>query len=137
MTNTTDGERLPGYIKKSFILPCNGGEIWFEHLDGIYDYEELVLKKLANDMPKFSRPASSSLVCFVFSETIVADRIINALKQSILEGGKRYMNIAFVGLDAKSVRRVKKELSGKGFGVGFMKGSEDAKEWLIPKRQEV
>lgn len=29
-------EELSGVRKKSFLLPFAGGEIWFEHLDGIY-----------------------------------------------------------------------------------------------------
>lgn len=57
MTAVTNGENLPGYKKKSFVLPYNGGEIWFEHLDGIYGYEQLVLQKLAGDVPRFSRPS--------------------------------------------------------------------------------
>ena len=31
-----NSEELPGVRKKSFIFPFAGGEIWFEHLDGIY-----------------------------------------------------------------------------------------------------
>lgn len=39
-------EELAGVKKKSFILPYAGGEIWFEHLDGIYQYTEFALEKL-------------------------------------------------------------------------------------------
>lgn len=131
MIDTTDGENLPGYKKKSFVIPYNGGEIWFEHLDGIYDYEELVINKLMRDIPVFSRPSSPSFVCFVFDETKVTDKIINAVKHSILDCGKIYMKIAFVGLDKKSVHKIKKDLFGKGFGISFLNGLEDAKEWLI------
>lgn len=131
MSDMNIGEKLPGYKKKSFILPYKGGEIWFEHLDGIYEHEELVLQKLEGDTPVFSRPSSTSLMCFVFDETIVTDNIISAVKHSVLDKGKRYMKIAFVGLDKKSIRIIKRELSGKGFCIGFLKGLEDAKEWLI------
>ncbi|HBF15977.1 MAG TPA: hypothetical protein DDW30_09940 [Clostridiales bacterium] len=37
-------EELSGVKKKSFILPYAGGEIWFEHLDGIYQYTELAIR---------------------------------------------------------------------------------------------
>lgn len=125
------GEELPGYKKKSFILPYNGGEIWFEHLDGIYGYEELVLKKLEKDAPVFSRPSATAFVCFVFDETVVTDKIFCAVKNAVLLKGKRFMRIAFVGLDKANIRRFKRELTGNGFAVGFLKGLEDAKEWLI------
>ena len=38
---------LPGFRKKSFAMYFRGGEIWFEHLDGIYEYEALVLESCA------------------------------------------------------------------------------------------
>ena len=126
-----NGENLPGYKKKSFVLPYNGGEIWFEHLDGIYGHEELVLNKLAGDSHIFSRPSAPAYVCFVFNETRVTGNIINAVKNSILESGKHFMKIAFVGLDRMSVRKFRKELAGKGFDINFPEGLEDAKEWLL------
>ena len=43
-------EKLPGVKKKSFVLPFNGGEIWFEHLDGMYQYTEPVLEKLKKEV---------------------------------------------------------------------------------------
>ena len=42
-----DGRTLPGFRKKSFILNYAGGEIWFEHLDGIYGFTELAAKNCA------------------------------------------------------------------------------------------
>ena len=40
---------------------------------------------------------------------------------------------AFVGLDKKSKRSLKREMKGKGFGVNFFEGLEDAKQWLLMK----
>lgn len=132
MNDITEGEKLPGYRKKSFLLPYNGGEIWFEHLDGIYAYETLVLKKLAADAPFFTRPSSSSYICFVFDETEVTRVVADAVASVILGGTKRFMKVAFSGLDRKNERLFKRILDGKGFGLGFFEGLEDAKEWLLP-----
>ena len=46
---------LPGVRKRSFILPFAGGEIWFEHLDGIYQYTPLAVQKLRADTAAFRR----------------------------------------------------------------------------------
>ena len=55
---------LPGFRKRN-LLPCiSEVEIWFEHLDGIYEYEALVLEKLRNDLPMFTKPSTTSLICF-------------------------------------------------------------------------
>jgi len=132
MTDYIKEENLPGYKKKSFSLPYNGGEIWFEHLDGMYNNEDLVIKKLEFDISKFTRPSSTSYICFVFDETIVTDRILTAVKNSILETKKCFKKIAFSGLDKKSMHKLKHDLTKKGFAVGFFKGLQDAKEWIFP-----
>ena len=131
MVDMKNGVDLPGYKKRSFSLPYNGGEIWIEHLDGMYGYEELVLNKLSSDIKLFTRPSSTSYVCFVFIETTVTERIIDAVIRSILECGKRFMKIAFVGLDKKNKRRLKSELKNKGIGINFLEGLEDAKQWIF------
>lgn len=133
LSEKTNGEELAGYKKKSFALPYNGGEIWFEHLDGLYGFEELVLEKLSRDAEIFSRPSSPAFACFALDETEVTEKIINAVKRAICESGKRFLKIAFVGLDRKSVRKFKKELAGNGFEMNFLGGLEDAKEWLLAK----
>lgn len=132
MTEQQNGENLPGYKKKSFALPYNGGEIWFEHLDGIYNNESLVLKKLESDVPLFSRPSSSSYICFVFNETEVTSRVLEATVNSILKNTKTFMKVAFTGLDRKWKAILKRELSKSGVVIGFLDGLEDAKEWLLP-----
>ena len=81
LRDTINAENLPGYQKKSFSLAYHGGEIWFEHLDGIYDHENLALKKLAEDTAMFARPSSPCDICFVFDETTVTDRMIGAVKK--------------------------------------------------------
>ena len=49
---------FPDFVKKSFVLYFGGGEIWFEHLDGIYQYAELALEKLCADSDFFCRPSA-------------------------------------------------------------------------------
>ena len=123
---------LPGYRKKSFLLYYNGGEIWFEHLEGLLDHEDLVIEKLNDDIPYFIKPSSTSLMCFVFFETVMTDHILLAVKKAVLESKKQFAKIAFCGLDRKSQKKFKKNLSGKGFGMAFFEGLEDAKVWLLP-----
>ena len=88
---------LPGYRKKSFLLYYNGGEIWFGHLDGMYGYEDPVLKKPDSDIPLFTKPSSTSFICFVFHETIVTDSIFLAVKNAVVGSGKQFSGIAFCG----------------------------------------
>ncbi|MBP0990889.1 MAG: hypothetical protein J5874_06915 [Oscillospiraceae bacterium] len=123
---------LPGYRKKSFLLYYNGGEIWFEHLEGMYGNEDLVTEKLNSDIPLFTRPSSTAFICFVFYETVITDNVILAVKKAVLESKKRFTKIAFCGVDRKNQKQFKRVLSDQGFGIEFFDGIEEAKAWLLP-----
>lgn len=122
-----DGENLPGYKKKSFALNYNGGEIWFEHLDGIYGCDGLTVKKLTVDVPKFTRPSSPSFTCFAFDETAVTDAVFDSVRYALLDSGKRFMKAAFCGLERKNTVKFRKAFTGRGFAVAFFDDIEDAK----------
>lgn len=125
------GRSLPGFCKKSFVLPYAGGEIWFEHLDGIYRYTELALEKLCADTPAFCRPSAPAHIAFVLDETEITDRLAAQIADCLTKTGKRFLRVAMIGADRKTQRKWKKELFGHGFALGFFDDTEKAKEWLI------
>ena len=132
LTHDTQATNLPGYRKKSFLLYYNGGEIWFEHLEGMYENEDLVVEKLNSDVPLFVKPSSTSFVCFVFYDTFITYNVISAVKKAVLESQKNFTKIAFCGLDRKNQKKFKKIFANQGFGIAFFDGLEDAKVWLLP-----
>ena len=81
-------DELPGVRKKSFILPFAGGEIWFEHLDGIYQYTDLAIKKLRADTEVFRRPSSPGYITFVLDETVITDEFISEITDALIGSGK-------------------------------------------------
>lgn len=125
---------MAGVKKKSFILPYAGGEIWFEHLDGIYQYTELAVEKLRKDTVTFRRPSSPGYITFVLDETMITDELISEIADALTDPGKRFMRAAFVGADALSRKRLKKLLYGHGFAIKFFDGIEPAKEWILDER---
>jgi len=129
-----DPNELPGVKKKSFILPFAGGEIWFEHLDGIYQYTELAIEKLRADTAAFRRPSSTGYIAFVLDETIITEELISEIAYSLVKPGKRFMRAAFVGADGYSNKKLKRLLYGHGFAVKFFDGIEPAKEWLLDEQ---
>lgn len=126
-----DGRELPGFRKKSFVLPFDGGEIWFEHLDGIYGFTELVIEKLTADMPQFQRPSAPSNIGFVLNETDITDEIISLIADSLLDTKKHFMRVAFIGADKRTAKELKKRIYGHGFGLCFFADFEKAKIWLV------
>lgn len=89
---------LPGVRKKSFILPFAGREIWFEHLDGIYQYTELAIEKLRTDTETFRCPSSPGYITFVLDETIISEELISEITDALIKPGKQFMHVAFVGI---------------------------------------
>lgn len=126
-------ERLPGNKKKSFALPFNNGEIWFEHLDGMYQYDQLVLNKLAKDSKEFLRPSMPSAIGVVLDETNVTSEIADALISVLLGTDKTIQRVCFVGTDKKIKKMFTDRLKKTNkFQYNFINDLEKAKEWLIP-----
>ncbi len=127
-------DELPGVRKKSFILPFAGGKIWFEHLDGIYQYTELAIQKLRTYTALFRRPSSTEYIAFVLDETIITEELISEIADALTKPGKQFMRAAFVGTDGLTRKKLKKLLYGHGFAFKFFDGIEPAKEWLLDER---
>lgn len=130
-TPIPDGRALPGFRKKSFLLPFAGGEIWFEHLDGIYQYSGLAIEKLRMDSPVFHRPSSPAHIAFVLDETVVTDELIRQIAEELMHTDKHLLRVAMIGADKKVQRKLKKVLFGGGFAMDFFDGIDPAKEWLV------
>lgn len=127
-------EELPGYKKQSFKMAFGGGEIRFEHLDGIYVFEDLVISKLENDSKSFCRPSMPSLICFNLDETAITEMIIEAISIKLLNSNKRFTRVCFVGADRAAAKKLKKALEYNGFALHFTNDFEKAKEWLVSEK---
>ena len=128
------GRELPGWRKQSFALPCRGGMIWFEHLDGLGTHTDLAREKLARDRHALLSPSGPGLVCVVLNETRVDDALADALADALLHGDKRFLRVCLVGADFRTRRRIRRAAAG-AFPLAFLPGLEQAKEWLIPAGQ--
>ena len=96
------------------------------------------MEKLRADLPALRRPAAPSHVAFVLDETVITEALIAAVGEALLTPGKRFLRVAIIGADRKSIGKLKKMLSGLGFALAFFEGIENAKEWLCSEtdRQE-
>lgn len=122
---------LPGFKKESYSLNYAGGEIWFEHLDGIYGHSEFVIEKLHADREKFLRPSSPAFIGVVLNETIITGEIIAAIADAFLNTQKIIRKVGFIGADKKAKKALGKALKSRRFALGFFDDFELAKEWLV------
>ena len=117
--------------KKSFELNYNSGTIWCEHLDGMGTYEQEVIDKFKEDLPKLMRPSVSSFMIVNLDETVITEAIESAIVDGLSSGNKRLRKIAFVGV-GKDHHRVFGEIHNRsGAIVRFLDDYEKAKEWTI------
>lgn len=128
---------LPGLKKKSFSMFFGGGEIWFEHLDGIYAHPELAIEKLMNDSKQFCRPSLPSLIAVNVDETVVTDELIEAISDRLQNGCKRFTRVAIVGADKMAVRKFRRAFQEAGFALYFTNDFERAKEWLVGEKLDI
>ena len=125
-------EELPGVKKKSFVLPFGNGEIWFEHLDGMYQYTDLILDKLKIDSHTFLAPSKPSHIGFVLDETLVTTVLVDEIVKLLCDEQKKYMRVCFIGTDKKIQKMFRDALHNRSrFAFAFINDFEQAKEWLV------
>jgi len=127
-------EKLEAAIKKkSFSLPYHNGEIWCEHLDGLYYYTELVIHKFQNDLARLQSPSAPSAIAINLDETAINDELLHILCSGLCSHKKHLQKIAFIGISKKDRPKMKLHLINASvpFQYRFFHDFEKAKEWLI------
>lgn len=122
-----------GLKKKSFSLFFNGGEIWCEHLDALYDQMELLKQKFMQDLSQIQKPSVSSFVAVILDDSNVDSDILDQILDEFSKLKKQLRKVVFVGLNIKMKRYIKKRSTNTNFLVICIDDLEKAKEWLVRK----
>jgi hypothetical protein len=120
-------------VRESFQLPYGGGEIWFEQLDALSIYTDLVKDKFLKDMESIRRPSNSAFIAVNLCETLVDQELADMIVESLIDVNRRIIKVAFVGLN-KEGKHIFKSLLKKqdcSFGYALINDYEKAKQWLI------
>jgi hypothetical protein len=128
---------LPGTNRKSFAMYFSGGEIWFEHLDGMYSFEDEVMRKFINNITNITKPSAPSLIAVNLDETVVSEKIIALITDTYIKNTRYIHKVIFIGLDKYSQKLMKSAFKKRDdeyqFAVNYINDFEKAKEWLIGK----
>lgn len=120
-----------GLNKKSFSLFFNGGEIWCEHLDSLYNKKELLIQKFDQDLVQISRPSMTSFIAVNLDETDVDREILDHILNCFALLKKPLRKVVFVGLNFKMKNYIKKRNIGNSFTMACIDDFEKAKQWLF------
>ena len=85
-----------------------------------------------NDFKNFNRPSMTSFVIINLDETMVDNDIISCITDTIIQSQKRYMKIAFVGVQKPEQAAFRKIQYQKECVVNFFDDYEKAKQWVLP-----
>ena len=129
--SSMEKRELAGFEKKSFCMSFAGGEIWIEHLDGLYEHTELALQKFEMDYEKLSRPSSPSVLAINLDETNITETLIASITEALLTSKKRLRRVAFVGVGRIPRKIFQKKLAEATFLFAFDNDFEHAKRWLV------
>lgn len=122
-----------GLKKKSFSLFYNGGEIWCEHLDSLYDKTELLKQKFKQDLEHIDKPSASSFLAVVLNDSNVEKEMLEQIVDQFSGLNKQLQKVAFIGLNASLKRYIKKRNADTTFPMICMDDLEKAKDWLVSK----
>ncbi len=120
-----------GLNKKSFSIFFNGGEIWCEHLDSLYNEKELLKLKFNQDLVQISRPSTSSFIAVNLDESDVDREILELIISSFVMLKKPLRKVIFVGLNSNMKSYIKKKNIETSFTMACIDDFEKAKEWLV------
>lgn len=127
------GDIEAGLRKKSFELYYIGGSIRCKHLDSMGYCKDAVIEKFRKDSKIFCRPSMTSFMIINLDETEIDTDIISCIVDEITSSPKRFMKIAFVGVEKRKPRSEFRKIGAqKGCAVGFFADYEKAKQWVLP-----
>lgn len=120
-------------IRDSFKSPYAGGEIWYESLDALSIYTELVREKFLKDMETIRRPSTPAFIVIHLHETLVDRDLAEVIVNQLSGVNRRLVKVVFVGID-HNVKRLFNSLLKQvncTFSYQFIDDLEKAKKWLL------
>lgn len=130
-------ERDKLIIRESFAMYYGGGEIWFEQLDALSVYKEVVKEKFLKDLDMIRRPSSPAFLAVNLNETLVDEELAELIVNGLWNIDRRLIKVVFVGLDKAGKKLLQRQLRSRGedrFVYCFINDYEKAKEWLVQER---
>lgn len=118
-------------IRPSMPMFFGGGEIWFEQLDALSVYTDIVTEKFLVDMKDIVRPSTPSRIAVNLNETLDDENVAEVICGGLSSAGKNVQRVVFVGLDRNGKKLVERFLPETQFIYAFIDDYEKAKEWLV------
>jgi hypothetical protein len=120
-------------IRYSFSMWHRYGEIWIENLDGIYEFEEVVLETYQSHLTVLQSEYSPNCIAINLKDTLITDKIAKTIVAGLYQAGENIHKVAFVGV-AKELQPLLIHYLRKYrvfFACRFFYQFKMAKNWLM------
>ena len=124
------------YLRKSFAISHNDGQMWAANLDALGDHPDVLLRRWEEDIAVLLRPSSPGVAAVNLCQTAVSAQQADRMMADLQAAGPRVTRVAFIGADraaGKNLRDAAKR-QGATFVHQYFKDFVVAKDWLIPPR---
>lgn len=122
-------------IRKSHLIPYNGGEIWVSCLDGLGDNIDILKEKILVDEKIICRPSTPAFIVFNLYDTNVSTEFAHIIIDSLIISQKYINKLAFLGISKIGKRNIDYYLNKSNLKLNFASkyfyDFEKAMEWLI------
>lgn len=117
----------------SHAMQYQSAEIWCENLDSLHGDQTAVRDKFAEDLIKIARPSAPSLILVNMDKTYADAALVEEIVSALEGMSKPIRKAAFVGLDAKNQKLIKKRAKKSQFSLSGFFEFDKAREWLVKK----
>ncbi len=120
-------------IRYSFSMWHRYGEIWIENLDGLQEFEEVVIDIYLSHLKMIQSKDSPSSIAINLKGTLITDDIAKTIVLGLHDAGDHISQVAFVGVSLKMQPLITRYLRKYKvfFACRFFQQFPAAKNWLM------
>lgn len=126
------------YLRKSFAISHNDGEMWAANLDALGDHPDVLQRRWDEDIAVLRRASSPGVVAVNLCQTAVSAAQADRMMADLQAARPRVTRVAFIGADRAGLKNLKdaQKRHQVTFVHHYFKDFVVAKDWLIPPRSK-
>lgn len=127
-------KRIPD-LRKSFLLPHKGSEVWICCIDNLDDDINLIQEKVSSTEKLITNSIRSSSVLYHLDGTDISPETVKIIIDSLMRSQRKIRRLALMGLTRKGRALVNRYIKSADvnfvFAFKYFDSLDLAKDWLV------